>query len=489
MKKIFCLVLSVVLITLLCSCSGNTASAIIYYGVTTKPHSLDPQTAESFTELMLVRNIYEGLLRQDTNGKIKNGIATKYNKSNLTYTFYLNEKAVWNDGSHVTADDFVFGITRALDPKTKSPNANLLYSIKNAQKVHGGKSPTSSLGIKAINAHTLQITLEREDKDFLYALTTAPAMPCNRDFFNKSVGKYGMALDTTLSNGSYVLNKWNAEDFAIRITANKDYCGSFVPKNAAVYFSYSKDKTAYQTLQKSSVDIAEITDGDLQSANREKFTTKTMQNKVLVLSIGGGYSRAMRSALHQSAITTSDFNDINKSHTFAQKLLPNIFNEFNAPNINIYNPTAAKNTYNSEIKKLNDNKFPQSTIYYYGDNSTAQILKKIAGHWQETLGAYLNISPLESDSAVKNKTANDKYQISAYSFEINEKNIYNYQNQLKFANTTSFSESYCKNIYLYSELIPIAYYGTIFAYDDCLQNVHFASTNGFIDFSVITKKL
>lgn len=61
--------------------------AIIYFELLEKPQTLDPQTAQSDSELLIVRNIYEGLMRETADGKIIGGISESYSYENLTYTF------------------------------------------------------------------------------------------------------------------------------------------------------------------------------------------------------------------------------------------------------------------------------------------------------------------------------------------------------------------------------------------------------------------
>ena len=62
----------------------------------------------------------------------------------------------------VTAQDFAFGITRAILPETDSPGYDLLSTIKNAESVHNGTVSSTELGIKVLNDYTLEITLERK---------------------------------------------------------------------------------------------------------------------------------------------------------------------------------------------------------------------------------------------------------------------------------------------------------------------------------------
>ena len=123
-----------------------------------------------------------------------------------TWRFFSNilypsdgDDAFWSNGEKVTANDFVFAMRRAINPKTESPNAQLLYCIKNAKKIHTSNTPVNALGVTALNDLTLKIELQESDPDFLYVLTTAICMPCNEKFFNECAGKYGLFADCIIS--------------------------------------------------------------------------------------------------------------------------------------------------------------------------------------------------------------------------------------------------------------------------------------------------
>ena len=59
----------------------------------------------------------------------------------------------------MTADDFKYSMERACDPKTASPvAANYLGDIKGATERIQGKA-TDIAGVKVVDPHTLQITL------------------------------------------------------------------------------------------------------------------------------------------------------------------------------------------------------------------------------------------------------------------------------------------------------------------------------------------
>lgn len=481
--RIFTAAILLLAMIFICGCSSDNSSAIIYFGVREKPSSIDPQTASTTTELMIVRNLFEGLLRCDVNGNIVSGAAESYTLENGVYTFFLRQNAVWSDGEPVTADDFVFGIQRALDPVTASPNAQLLFPIENARNVHSGSLPTSALGIKAVDANTLIIETDG-DENFLYALTTSAAMPCRRIFFEKTKGKYGMSYDTTVSNGTYRLTKWDTENFAMRIYKNEKYQGNFNAKSSAVFLSLNAETDNITLLKKSSVDIAQIETSDVKLANGYGITVLPVENKVLYISFGSGFTDQTVQALKSLINTTSNDDSV---YLTANTLFPPLYGENFTKTYNIYNSEQGINVMNSEIKKIENKEFPQKAILYPSGLVSETIVKKIAGHWQQKFGIYMNVSVKESNSEVKSAAAHDKYHIALCTAEITEKNIYSYLKIFDFDYEKQSPDEIQASIFQNGRKIPIAFYCTNIAHTSSISNVYVDSTNGLIDFSYITK--
>lgn len=466
----------------LCGCGDDGESAIIYYGITDVPNTIDPQTASSGIELMLVRNLYEGLLRQDANGNIVNGVIDSYTVENNTYTFKISEDANWSDGYSLTANDFVYALRRAVNPQTNSPNVACLFSIKGAEDISKGLANPSTLGVTARDSKTLVIELNRQDDNFLYTLTTAICMPCRQSFFEGCVGKYGMSYDTTLTNGSYKLRKWATENFAMRITRNDKYTGDFVAKNGAVYFTKNNDLSTLECLDKSYIDIAEISYDDLKPAN-SKYTVNEIENTVWLLRFGPDFTADMKKALICSSLSKNDAESIGRNVKVASGAFPGILG-VELPELSYDNLDTAKYLYAEQLKLLTNKTFPKTSIEFYGDASAQNIAKKIAGNWQTNLGAYINIAALPYLSSPEG------YDLQVFSIEVSERNVYDYLKQLGYTYQYSTLLSEVQDIIFggVSSTVPIAFSSSYFAYAECLNNVVITQTNGYIDFSQIVKQ-
>lgn len=479
MKKIIALALVILNIVLMCGCSDNSDSAIIYYGVKTPPTTIDPQLASTVTELTLVKNLYEGLMREDKDGNIVLGAAKTAEKNGTTYSFKISENAFWTDNSPVTAEDFLFGIQRALDSITGSADASSLYIIKNAEAVHKGLMPISNLGVTAPDSQTLMIEVNNESDNLYEVLTESIAMPCKRSFFDECKGKYGMSKETTLSNGSFKLTKWATEDFAMRIYRSSSYKGIFTAKVSAIFLSVDKELSNLQRLIKGKMDIAEIESNEITKAAQNGFNVISIPNTVWLLKIGNGYTPALRNALFSSVITYNpSITDYPEGFSPALNLYPDMFKKNDK--INLYNIDFAKTIYREEIKIFSGGELPESTLYFEDKQGVSDLIKKIAGHWQQNLGAYINISGLNSANHVKYKE-ND-YSLTVYSEEINTSNLNKYANFFGIENTTNLSEEI-----LGGYTLPIAYSGTAIGYSNALKDITTDNTANLIDFTNVNK--
>lgn len=192
-----------------------------------EPQHLDPGLATSGSEVYLIYEIWEGLVRFDTSGKVVPLAATNWDVSSdgTVYTFHLRDGIKWTDGSDITADDFAWTWIRNLDPKTASEYAEALYIVKNAQAFNSGKiTDSSQVGVKAVDPKTFQVTLEGPAGYFLRLASTWTAMPLPKQAIDKYGAKWVEAANV-VSNGPFKMTGWN-HDQLITLERNDGYWGT-----------------------------------------------------------------------------------------------------------------------------------------------------------------------------------------------------------------------------------------------------------------------
>ncbi|MDO6705801.1 ABC transporter substrate-binding protein [Photobacterium sp. 1_MG-2023] len=190
----------------------------------TEVESLDPQKVSGVPESNVIRDLLEGLVNQDGEGNLVPGVAKSWEtEDSKTWLFHLREDAKWSNGDPVTAEDIVYAWQRLADPKTGSPYASYLEmtTMKNAEAVVKGDKPVDSLGVEALDKHTIKVSLEKSVPYFASMLVHTSMKPVNR----KVVEKFGddwTAPKNYVSNGAYKLSNWVVNE-RIELIRNEQY--------------------------------------------------------------------------------------------------------------------------------------------------------------------------------------------------------------------------------------------------------------------------
>ncbi|MCH5193528.1 MAG: peptide ABC transporter substrate-binding protein [Oscillospiraceae bacterium] len=202
------------------SCKEDDGAGYTFkMNIENNPRNLDPQMTEDRESVMIITNMMEGLVKELPGGAIVPAAAESFEMSEdgLTYTFHLRQDREWTSQADfskpVTADDFVFAFRRIFDPATNSPYRGDYMCILNASGVLNGSKDPELLGVRASDEYTVRFILEYPYYDFLSLLTKTAAMPCCREFFELSKGRYGMAADAAASNGAFYLKEWNFDPY------------------------------------------------------------------------------------------------------------------------------------------------------------------------------------------------------------------------------------------------------------------------------------
>jgi len=186
--------------------------------------SLDPHKIEGVPESNVNRDLLEGLVISDTKGHPIPGVAESWdNKDGKVWTFHLRKDAKWSNGEPVTAQDFVYSWQRLSDPKTASPYASYLQygHLENIDDIIAGKKSPDTLGVKAVDAHTLEVTLS-EPVPYFFKLLIHPSMS---PVYKPAVDKFGEKWTQPanwVGNGAFKLSEWVVNE-RIVLVRNTDY--------------------------------------------------------------------------------------------------------------------------------------------------------------------------------------------------------------------------------------------------------------------------
>lgn len=431
-KKFFSVFLCIVIIFInLSGCKKSKdlpENQVIKYNLDNEPNSLDPQVCNDYAANTVIMNIFEGLVRLDENDNIIPGVATSWDVSadGLTYTFHLRESAAWSDSekTSVTAEDFVFGFQRALSSYTKSPKAYTLYCIKNAQKVNLNGADVTSLGVKAVNSRTLIIELEYPMEHFLSLLTTPPTMPCNRAFFEKTNGQYGLESSTILCNGAFKVKKRYGWDHynTLNLVANENYSGQNIPVPAGVSFTIGKDVSdAVNLISNSTIDAALLASQEqINAANNKNFSMFSFKDTIWGLAFNTQDMLFSNLDVRLGFLKSLDREHILSSIPENCEVINDIildgltvngqnFREVAGSNLHLKADANAKNYIEAGLQKLKS--APRFTILCLDTPEMKSIVSNMIESLNANLGYYFNMEPV-SRSALKSRIASKNYQVA-----------------------------------------------------------------------------
>lgn len=305
-KRILAALLSAAMaVTLLAGCStpksddggsegeGGSGEKVFRYATRTEPTSLDPQKGNCIPDNELQHAVTESLVR-NTGGEITPGVAESWEVSDdgLVYTFHLREDAKWSDGEPITADDFVYGWQRLLDPETGALYAFIGEYIKNGYAVETGEVDPSELGVKAIDEKTFEVTLEKPTAYFLSLVgSSGQYAPCRKDIVEKYGNDFAATADKNVYSGPFKLissenqeyvfekneNYWDADN----IKLDKAIM-SYVEKAETQLAMYESGELDYVEIPSASVPEYEGQDNTFLNGNVDFFyINHKSENKVL----------------------------------------------------------------------------------------------------------------------------------------------------------------------------------------------------------------
>ena len=249
------------------SCAEQTQ---IIYNLSKDARSIDPQLATSSSGVQVVINCMEGLVRLDKHAEVIPGTAESWthSKDNKIWTFKINNNAKWSNGEPVTADDFVFGMERALKPSTAAQYAYMLYYIKGAEDYNTEKvKDFTNVGVKALDKNTLQIILAKPCPFFLYLMAFPISYPINEEFYKKIDGDNNFSLepDKMLYNGPWELTECIPGDGGKYVfDKNKFYWNKDNIKiDKLIYLIISDANTAANMFINKQLDVTDISYGQI----------------------------------------------------------------------------------------------------------------------------------------------------------------------------------------------------------------------------------
>lgn len=441
-RKMLAAAVTAVMIVSLAACGNpssgkeggeKSAAAKVSTVMTTDPDTMDPGRADDEQKNAIVLESQETLVRL-IDGKLEMaGAKSMESNDGLVYTFHLRDNK-YSDGTKVKAEDYVNSIQRIFDPEVNCHNAGIFYCIKGGEEFNTGKGTKEDVGAKAIDDHTLQITLTEPLPYFEQLLTFANVTPVPK---KKTEGaknsSYGASAKELAQSGPFYISEWTRGSNVV-LKKNPNYWDAGNIKLDEIEMILAQDEnTRQQLFDKGQIDVlkdarteyvdqnkARIDKGDVQLISGPQprnsyicFNNKDPKGVFTNEKIRKAFSIAFdRKAYAEKVLKKNKpaYGEIPPGTAIGDKdtfrdLYPEPMKELLSQN-----PKELLEEGMKEIGKEGE-KLEITFLQKNSDNETKVAAEYYQDQWQKNLGVKVNIETASDNSSFNNQVSKGQYQV------------------------------------------------------------------------------
>ncbi len=229
-----------------CGSSQNVYTELLISAADT----LDPSQSGSQSTFELLTDIYVGPTRITADDEEVNLGAESIDVSDdgLVYTTKLRDDIKWvdNEGKeqgNLTANDYVFGYRRMVDPTVGSVYSYIFENIENAPDIVAGEKDVSELGVVALDDYTLEITLTSQVPYFTNLLAFGSYVAQPEGAYELYGDDFATSADTMWYDGPYYVTGFDP-DYIISLQKNDLYFNSEEVEVERVDYRLNTDDTS-----------------------------------------------------------------------------------------------------------------------------------------------------------------------------------------------------------------------------------------------------
>ena len=426
--RIICLVLALLMCgAVLAGCGGQQAPtpatpqpekpkepSVLRLNATAQPNYLDPAQANWAVEIRILRQVFVGLVGYNESKELVMKIAEKVDISpdGKTYTFTLRPGVKFHNGREVTAEDFVYSLTRALKPETKSAVAMLyLNDIVGAKDVADGNTDVLA-GVKAVDKYTLAIEIDEVKPYFLAKLTYPTAYVVARE----EVERLGESwVEGHLAGaGPFTLDNW-AHNEKITLKAFPDYFEGTPTLDVIEWLMITDENTALLMYKNNELDVTEVPALQYEQIKNDPQLGKEMRQQ----------PRASIEYFTMNRLAFEPFEDVRVRQALAMAIdrvahlnviyrnTRTLASSFTPPGVPGYDPNAYVHPFDPEKAKQllaeagypDPSKFPKLTISYRTQPNQGPQAEFFQGQLQQNLGIPVELEGLEGTTYTQQRNA------------------------------------------------------------------------------------
>lgn len=217
---------------------SDVGSDSIVIAIADEPSTLDPQATEDGNERTVTDNIYETLVKRDTeNNEIVAVLATGLPRQvdEKTWEFKLREGVQFTNGEPFNAEAAAFSINRVMDPEYSSAQVDFFGGIT---------------GAEAVDETTLRVMTSEPDPVF-------PARMVRLKMMAPKATQDASITEKPVGTGPFVMERWDRGQQVV-LQANADYWGEAPPIKKATIRFIGQAGTRLAGLQSGEIHLATL---------------------------------------------------------------------------------------------------------------------------------------------------------------------------------------------------------------------------------------
>lgn len=411
-KKIFAIFACIFMVFSCGSTSSKGGEKVLNLNFNEEGKTIDPALSTDVSTGDLHAFLSEGLTRIDPKTKQPvPGLAEKYEVSSdgLTYTFHLRDGLKWSNGEPITANDFKFAWTRALDPKTAAGYAYMLYPIENAEEFNSGKIGADKLGINVLDDKTLVVKLKSVTPYFLSLTAFITYSPVNEKFIKEVGSQFALEADKIISSGPFKIESWT-HNSEMKLVKNENYYNKDAIKIDAVNIKYIADSAAsLNAFKNEEVDFVSLTAEQYEQYKNDPQLNSILMATTWYLEFNNNHKflsnknvrKAIAMAINKEEMCSTIFNGINEpAYTFTPKGvgMPGLKTNDFATEIGVsapkYNLEEAKKLLAEGLKELGMSSAPEISIILNDSGTNKKVGEAVQEYLRVGLGINLKIETM-----------------------------------------------------------------------------------------------
>lgn len=422
MRKMTRVLASLLAVAMLFGCGGSGGSSsggstggtepqdkLLRVAIGEEGDGFDPAIASDSVSNNIIAHMFEGMFAFEGD-KLVNAMCDSYTVSEdgITYTFKLKADAKWSDGTAVTATDFVNGIMRSLNPELRGLYANFIYEyVVGALDYYEGKGAAEAVGVKALDATTLEIKLMAPCPYLPQLMSNGVYRPVHPSVATAADSRWAKDPATCITNGAFKLESYAAADKVV-LVKNENYYDAASVKLDHLSYKFMPDLQAQVAAFKTGeVDAAQSVPTDINVQYKDSPELNQVQMVVNYYAVMRDGTEAVKDARVRKALAMA----INREE-LVQILGGGERPLYGLVPFGIQNSATGKDfreeggalfTENvEEAKKLlaeagypNGEGFPELTYIYNENQRHSDTAQAIQAMWKNNLGIDIKLQAVE----------------------------------------------------------------------------------------------